>query len=209
MSEMELIEAVKSGNRESVRELSKSGAEFNRQDKQGWTALNWAAAKGDSEMVELLLEHGADPFEVGRDLRTPAMIALAAGQVEVVRLLRRTEAQLKGEDAGQPERKYYVAYHLRDLRRYPAWSENKLNGKEASPAPAGEQAPEGERLSDDDVVFLHQDYKVTKSIWPDEDVIFSDVTEQWKDYCRTELRFAVPDELDLIGQPAEAPRPAA
>lgn len=209
MSEMELIEAVKSGNRESVRELIESGAELNRQDKQGWTALNWAAAKGNTEMVELLLERGADPFEVGRDLRTPSMIALAAGQAEVVKLLRQKEAQLKGADAGQPERKYYVAYHLRDLRRYPAWSENKLDGKAAGTQPAGEQGQEGHGLSDDDVVFLHQDYKVTKSIWPDEDVVFSDVTEQWKDFCRTELRFAVPDELDLIGQPAEAPRPAA
>jgi hypothetical protein len=206
MSEMELVEAVKSGNRDSIKELIESGTEVNRQDKQGWTALNWAAAKGNLDVVELLLQHGADPFEVGRDLRTPAMIALAAGQAEVVRVLRQKEAQLKGQDAGQSERKYYAAYHLGDLRRYPAWAENKLNGHAASnngQAGEGEQA-ESQGLSDNDVVFLHQDYKVTKSIWSDEDVIFSDVTEQWKDFCKTELRFAVPDELDLIGQPAEA-----
>jgi hypothetical protein len=59
-------------------------------------------------------------------------------------------------------------------------------------------------------VFLHHDYRVTKSIWPDEDVIFDEVTERWEDYCRTELQFAVPDDLDIIRQPvAEAPQDAA
>ena len=71
MSQMELIEAVKSGNTESVKELIESGADVNKQDKQGWTPLNWAAGAGNLEMVELLLENGADPLAVGRDLRTP------------------------------------------------------------------------------------------------------------------------------------------
>ena len=209
MSEMELIEAVKSGNRESVRGLIEAGAELSRQDKHGWTALNWAAAKGNLEMIELLLERGADPFEVGRDLRTPAMIALAAGQAEAVRILRRAEAQRGGGGERTPEREYNMAFYLRDLRRYPGWVENKLDAKEAGAEAADGQAQDGEGLSDDDAVFLHQDYKVTKSIWPGEDVIFDDVTEQWKEYCRTELRFAVPDDLDLIGQPAEAAQSAA
>jgi hypothetical protein len=204
MSEMELVEAIKSGNREAVKELLESGAELNRQDKHGWTALNWAAGKGDLEMIELLLRHGADPFEVGRDLRTPQMIALAAGHVEAVKLLRQAEAQTKG--AGQPERKYAAAYTLGEFRRYPAWADNKNGGGEASAEASGEQA---QGLVDDDVVFLHQDYKVTKSIWPDEDVIFDRVTDQWKDYCRSELQFAVPDDLDLIGQPAETSQSAA
>lgn len=209
MSEMELGEAVKSGDRASVSELIAGGADVNQQDKQGWTPLNWAAGKGNLEMIQLLLQHGARPSEVGRDLRTPAMIALAAGQAEAVKLLRQAEAQSNGGGAGQPEREYFASYQLGELRRYPAWAENKLGVREASPVAAGGQAPDGGGLSDDDVVFLHQDYVVTKSIWHDEDVIFNEVTEQWKDYCRNELQFAVPDDLDLIGRPAEAPRDAA
>src|SRR5215213_7354847 len=105
MSQMEFIEAIKSGNRASVEEMLEAGAELNQQDKQGWTPLNWAAGSGQLEIVELLLEQGADPLAVGRDLRTPQMIALAAGQAEVVKRLREAEAQTKGAEAQDTERK--------------------------------------------------------------------------------------------------------
>jgi hypothetical protein len=204
---MEFVEAIKSGNRASVEELIASGAELNQQDKQGWTPLNWAAGSGQLEIVELLLERGADPLAVGRDLRTPQMIALAAGHAEVVKRLREAEAQAKGGAVEPSDRKYCTAYHLGQLRGYPAWTENKLGAADGGKEAAGDQT--AEELADSDVVFLHQDYKVTKSIWSGEDVIFDNVTQQWKDYCNTELRFAVPDSLDLIAKPAEAAQSAA
>ncbi len=186
MSQMELIEAIRSGNRSSVEEMIKAGVDLSQQDKQGWTALNWAAGSGYLEIVELLLEHGADPLAVGRDLRTPQMIALAAGHVEVVKRLRRAEAEVEGGQAETSDRKYCTAYHLGDLRRYSGW------------------ASESQDVGDDEVVFLHQDYTVTKSIWAGEDVVFDKVTDEWKEFCNNELRFAVPDSLDLIAKPAEA-----
>ena len=199
MSQMELIEAIKSGNAATVKELLEGGAQLDQQDKQGWTPLNWAAGSGHLEIVELLLQHGADPLAVGRDLRTPQMIALAAGHAEVVKRLR--EAEAKAGATESTERKYCTAYHLGDLRRYSAWSEaqeSKTNENGAAQQPG-----------DDEVVFLHQDYTVTKSMWAGEDVIFNNVTDQWKQFCTTELRFAVPDSLDLIPQRAEAAQPAA
>jgi ankyrin repeat protein len=204
MSQMELLEAVKSGNADLVKELIESGAEVNQQDKQGWSPLSWGAGKGHLAVVDLLLQHGADPLTVGRDLRTPQMIALAAGHTEVVKRLRQAEAQAKGGEAQDAERKYCNAYHLGDLRRYPDWTENKLdNGSD------GAQYGEPQGLADADVVFLHHDYKVTKSMWADEDVIFDQVTDQWKAFCTNELRFIVPDSLDLIPQPAEKAQSAA
>lgn len=208
MSQMELIEAIKSGNRASVEEMIEAGAELNQQDKQGWTPLNWAAGSGQLEIVELLLEHGADPLAVGRDLRTPQMIALAAGHAEVVKRLRRAEAEVKGGEAGSTDRNYCMAYHLGELRRYSAWTENKLDAGNGSKQ-SGDQTSEPEVLADDEVVFLHQDYTVTKSIWSGEDVIFDNVTEPWQDFCNTELRFSAPDSLDLIAKPAEAAQSAA
>jgi hypothetical protein len=201
---MGFIEAIKSGNRTSVEQMIEAGAELNSQDKQGWTPLNWAAGSGHLEIVELLLEHGADPLAVGRDLRTPQMIALAAGHAEVVKRLRRAEAEVKDGEAESSDRKYCKAYHLGELRRYPAWTENKLEAASGGKEAAGDQTDEPQGLADDEVVFLHQDYTVTKSIWSGEGVIFDNVTEQWKDFCNTELRLAVPDSLDLIAKPAEA-----
>jgi hypothetical protein len=196
---MELIEAVKSGNSEEVKELIESGAEINQEDKQGWTPLSWAAARGNLAVVELLLQNSADPLRVGNDLRTAQMIALAAGHAEVVKRLRQAEAEANGGQAEETERKYCTAYRLGDLRRYFAWTENKLNA----------QTDEPKELADTDVVFLHQDYKVTRSMWADEDVIFEKVTDQWKDFCTTELRFVIPDSLDLVAQPAEKAQSAA
>ena len=192
MSEMDLIEAVKSGNKESVRELIEAGAQVNQQDKQGWAPLSWAAGKGELEIVELLLQHDADPFLVGRDLRTPQMIAIAAGQSEVVKALRRAEAERKEAGAAALERKYCSAFHLKELRRYSGWTENEITGSNETP------------LNGDDVVFLHGDYSVTRSIWANENVVFDKVTEEWKNFCNRELQFAVPDDLDLIGQPVAA-----
>jgi len=186
MSQMEFIEAIRSGNRSSVEEMIKAGVDLTQQDKQGWTPLNWAAGSGHLEIVELLLENGADPLAVGRDLRTPQMIALAAGHAEVVKRLRRVEAGANGGAPDTSDRKYCTAYHLGDLRKFSAWSSDAQD------------------LSDDDVVFLHQDYTVTKSIWTGEDVVFDKVTDDWKEFCNNELRFAVPDNLDLIAKPAEA-----
>lgn len=189
MSQMEFIEAIKSGNRSSVAEMIAAGAEVNQQDKQGWTPLNWAAGSGQLEIIDLLLERGADPLAVGRDLRTPQMIALAAGHAEAVKRLR--EAEAKAGAVQSSERKYCTAFHVSDLRRYPAW------------------ASEVQELKDEDVVFLHQDFTVTRSIWAGEDVVFNTVTDQWKQFCSNELRFAVPDALDLIAKPAEAAQTAA
>ena len=189
MSQMELIEAIKSGNRASVEQLLNAGAELNQQDKQGWLPLNWAAGSGQLEIVDLLLERGADPLAVGRDLRTPQMIALAAGHADVVKCLREAEAKAGAKESS--ERKYCTAYHLGDLRRYPGWTS------------------EVQDLKDDDVVFLHQDYTVTKSMWAGEDVIFNNVSDQWKEFCNNELRFTVPDSLDLIAKPAQAAQSAA
>lgn len=197
---MELVEAIKSGDKEAVKEALESGADLSQQDKQGWTPLNWAAGAGQLEIVELLLQHGANPLAVGRDLRTPQMIALAAGHAEVVKALRKAEAGVDGGEVVDADRRYCTAYHLGDLRRYPGWTENKIESAESAPAAEGNGQPAGP--ADTDVVFLHQDYKVTKSIWPNEDVIFDNVTDEWKAFCTTELAFVVPDSLDLIAQPA-------
>jgi hypothetical protein len=192
-----LIEAVRAGELNTVREVLASGADINEQGEQGWTPLNWAAGKGELHLVKLLVENGADVFKVGRDQRTPYMIALAAGLVEVAKFLRQAEDQAVGQKTDRHARKYCKAYQLQDLRRFPGWVECKINWKEKK-EDNGDKGNDAQKLTDDSVVFLHQDYIVTQSMWHDENVIFNAVTSSWVEFCSNNMAFSVPDDMDLI-----------
>lgn len=225
MSDTQLIDAIKADDLAVVRRLTEAGVDVNQQDEQGWTPLNWAAGKGDVEAVRLLLEKGADVFKVGRDQRTPYMIALAAGRAEVARLVREAEERAGGGRTSRQERQYCKAYVLEELRRFPGWPETKAdaysangngngngyhangNGHSANGHGNGNGNGNGAgaaaELSDEDVVFIHQDFTVTESMWHGENVIFDRVTPEWKEFCTQVLGFKVPDDLDLIVQVGE------
>jgi hypothetical protein len=197
MSESQLIEALKTSNRAAIEELIASGTDINQQDEQGWTPLNWASGKGDLAIVRLFIENGADVTKVGRDLRTPYMIALAAGHAEVVKLLR--EAEEKVGFSSRRERQYCKAYYLRDLRRFSGWTESKINWQEKQDKSDEDGTDSDERgFVDDDIVFIHQDFTVTQSMWHNENVIFNQVTPAWEEFCAITLKFKVPDDLDLM-----------
>lgn len=206
MSDLQLIDAVKTDQLAKVEEALNSGADIHEQDEQGWTALNWAAGKGNLDMVRLLLARGADVFRVGRDQRTPYKIALAAKHAEVARLLKETEDKANGTSGDSSVKNYARAYLLRDLRKFSDWREEKINWKETVPASENGNSPE---LSDDDIVFLHQDFTVTHLIWPGENVIFNQVTPEWSSFCAQELQYRVPDALDLIASDQTAKAEAA
>jgi Ankyrin repeats (3 copies) len=187
MGDVRLIEAVKAGDLTTVEALLASGMDMHQQDEQGWTPLNWAAGKGDVAIVESLLKHGADVFTVGRDQRTPYMIALAAARVEVAKLLREAEEKAGGaKNQSQQSRKYCKAYYLKDLRQFSGWRESQTEDGDVH------------NISDHDVVFLHQDLTVTQSMWHNENVLFNQRTSEWEDFCTSVLQFKVPDDFDLI-----------
>lgn len=194
MSALALIEAVKAGDFAEAAKLIKSGADINQQDEQGWTPLNFAAGKGDLSLIKLLVERGADVFKTGRDLRTPYMIALAAGRVQAVKYLREAEGNYSGEKPASPQRKYCKAYLLRELRQYSAWSESPLSTMKRENGNGESEAP----FPDDKVVFIHQDFTVTESMWHNENVVFNSVSPGWEEFCTMSLQFKVPDDLDLI-----------
>jgi hypothetical protein len=210
MSIQQLMEAVRAGDVAKVERLLETGADVNGHgDEQEWTPLNYAAGRGDLQMVKLLLAKGANVFNVGRDRRTPHQIALAASHAEVARFLKEAEEKAGGDKdqissrAGE-HRQYCKAYHLREMRRFADWSESKLNWKEEEDeADSSELVEQG--FSDDAVVFIHQDLTVTQSMWHNENVIFNQVTAAWREFCAKELRFEVPTDFDLIhGSPLGA-----
>jgi hypothetical protein len=200
--DMELVEAVKTGNVEAVGKLLDSGVDLNQQDKHGWKPLNWAAARGKLEIVQLLLQRGADVYATGIDQRTPAMIALAAGHADVASVLRQAEAQSTGEKPDQPERHYCKAFHLQQLRSFAGWQEKKLEAARPADQAAGAGQVQPVELTDNAIVYVHEDFAVTADIWRNEKVIFDQVTPEWKEFCFSTLGFKVPDDLDLIASSA-------
>ena len=56
-----LVEAAREGHRGVVRILLDAGAEVNKKDRTGSTALMMAAARGHRDVAKMLLDCGADP----------------------------------------------------------------------------------------------------------------------------------------------------
>jgi hypothetical protein len=79
-------------------------------------------------------------------------------------------------------RKYCKAYHLRELRQFSGWAQkNEANEPE---------------LSDNDVVYLWDDFTVVRSpVIPNKGSVFDRVTPEWQHFCTTTLQFAIPEDL--------------
>ncbi len=60
LSTSPVADAVMQGDRDAVLALIEQGADVNQAQGDGMTALHWASEHGDAELVEMLLEAGAD-----------------------------------------------------------------------------------------------------------------------------------------------------
>lgn len=182
--EIPIIEVVKRCDLEHLKELILDPKVVNESDEHGWTALHWAAGKGDAQAVQLLIEHGGDIALTGKDERTPLMVAKAAGRREVVQILSAAE-QVRGLWVDPATTQLYCkAYEVSHLRRFPQWSEIQGETIEG-------QAP----LNDHDVVYLHQNFTVTRAMWPDQELVFTNATPEWKEFCQKTLQFSIPEDL--------------
>lgn len=47
-------------------------------------------------------------------------------------------------------------------------------------------------LTDDDFLYLQENYVVTDGIFKDENIIFDKITPQWKEFCQSNLAFEMP-----------------
>ena len=90
--------AAGQGNVEVVQTLLSHGADVNKSDMFGWTALFVAAEQGNVEVVQALLSHGAEVNKSDKDGWTALFLAAEQGNVEVVRALLSHGADVSKED---------------------------------------------------------------------------------------------------------------
>uniref|UniRef100_A0A8B9RAY9 Regulatory factor X associated ankyrin containing protein n=1 Tax=Astyanax mexicanus TaxID=7994 RepID=A0A8B9RAY9_ASTMX len=71
---------------------------LNSQDERGFTPLMWAAAFGEIEMVQFLLEKGADPRTFARERESALSLASACGFADIVNILLEHKVDIDSYD---------------------------------------------------------------------------------------------------------------
>ena len=83
-------------------------------DNMGRTTLSWAAQRGDSDAVELLLTRGADPKRPDHSLKTPLHWSAAAQSDTCMLLLLHRGAEVNTKDGSGQTALNYVAMKEKD-----------------------------------------------------------------------------------------------
>lgn len=92
-----LMMAAFKHNKAAVLALLFKGAQVNR---QGWTPLHFAAAAGDLEIMDILLQHQAEINALAPGDLTPLMLAAREGMEDTVKLLLQRGANAELKDGG-------------------------------------------------------------------------------------------------------------
>jgi hypothetical protein len=88
--------------------------------------------------------------------------------------------------------KYCKAYLAQRFREYPNWKENKENVRKDKKEVDGKEVEVERELNDDSILYLQENYVVTDGIFKDMNIIFDDVTDEWKEFCHSTLEFEIP-----------------
>ena len=95
-ADVTLVQAVKTGNVQTVRALVKAKADANSADPDGTTALHWAVQQGNAELVDLLVRSGAKVAAANRYGVTPLTVACTNGNAAIVERLLAAGADPNG-----------------------------------------------------------------------------------------------------------------
>ena len=111
----DLLKGIRSKNLEMITEAIDNGADVNQQAMYG-TPLFHAISRGKVEIVEVLLENGADIelVSAGTD-RTPLMYALKNGSSEVVRYLVQRGANVNARNKKGKHVLSFAGFDMRDF----------------------------------------------------------------------------------------------
>jgi hypothetical protein len=88
---------------------------------------------------------------------------------------------------------YCKAYPMDRLRAFSAWTENTQNTRKEKQQIDGAEVDVPRVLTEDDFLYLQEDYTVTDGIFLEQNVIFDNVTPEWMDFCKNVLKFEISD----------------
>ena len=94
-----LFYAIEKSNLVYAQKVLQMNFDANLLHDNGYTALAYAAMKGNGRMVELLLRNGADPTVTTKDGDTPVELALRLGHSEVADILKQARLQKQSGEA--------------------------------------------------------------------------------------------------------------
>lgn len=89
---------------------------------------------------------------------------------------------------------YCKAYYAKRFREFKGWKENTKNLRKKKTEVNGKEVQvDRTSLEENDILYLHDNYIVADGIFYDENVVFDNVTDEWKKFCDTVLNFQIPE----------------
>lgn len=89
--------------------------------------------------------------------------------------------------------RYCKEYPIKQLREFSGWVENSQNTRKEKRQIDGAEVEAPRELTDEHHLYLQENFTVTDGIFLDENIIFDDVTPEWKEFTANPLKFEVPD----------------
>ncbi|TFI53947.1 hypothetical protein BLD44_013135 [Mastigocladus laminosus UU774] len=88
--------------------------------------------------------------------------------------------------------RYCKAYSLKKLREFSQWTECTENTRKEKKEVSGNEVEINRELTDDDFLYVQENYVVTDGVFKDENIVFDNITPEWKDFCHKTLAFEIP-----------------
>jgi hypothetical protein len=88
--------------------------------------------------------------------------------------------------------RYCKAYPIQRFREFSGWTEKIENLRKETRQVEGKEIEVQRELAADDFFYLQENFVVTDGIFIEENIIFDEVTPEWKDFCKHTLGFEIP-----------------
>jgi hypothetical protein len=91
--------------------------------------------------------------------------------------------------------KYCKAYSVNRFRQFEKWVESESSVSDTKEAGIHLEPSSEALLDEHKYLFIHENLIVTRGIFTDEKIVFDQITPEWENFCRNELKFEVPAEF--------------